>query len=497
MEAFDSNSGLPAEFASASDGDAAAIRQAYQAGYAMVKGKWSKIGPDLREKINLRKAEEQPDGTFNVYGVDIFQENTAKGEEYAYTAEDIESLIQNNQAAIEAGGTPPGITIEHPTKMASALGNPSKAHGRAINFRASPRGNGMIRCDIVRLSPDVASDWKTGRYLGLSAGMVQDADGINKRIGHVALLGGEAPALSNLPMTEIYSACEKDSAVCFSAERVAPPTQQSTNFQPQESSTMDPVQQCIADINAAATAVKAGEDGAQERLKAAQDKLNQVLQLGGEASPAAPAAPAPAGNNMGQYAAEEGGQGPKETSVLPETDLLDDDADQDQSIHVPDACDDSDDWDIEADEKDGYSAMQAEIAQLKRQNALNSKALAVAAAKELRTQFSAEVEGLINAGHMINAEDAKNMFKALADNPKGLAAYRQTLKNSPKKSEVALTAGQTFSAEGRNGEAKDNFAAEKVLIASHLKGLGVEVSEEDFAVADAFSAQPADDHKLA
>jgi len=215
-------------------------REAALAGFVFSGGKHKRVHPDLRGKINLRQAEKQADGTFYIPDVDCFRPNQAKGETGEYTAEDCRDAMKNTTRMIEAGGQMPSITLEHPSPLAKANGVASKSWGNAVNFRESPRGDGWVRCDFIKVHPQVVEDWKKGHYTGMSSGIVSDKkeqrdengnimrdekgnplfEPANLRFGHIALLGGESQAISDLPMTQIFAACAESELVCFCTEEI-------------------------------------------------------------------------------------------------------------------------------------------------------------------------------------------------------------------------------------------------------------------------------------
>lgn len=251
----------------------AAHREIQHAGWYQVGSEWRKIGEDLREKINTRVAELQPDGTYMVPDVDVFYPNAVKGADDAarFDADDVQAAIVNTNSGINNGGQKPGLILEHPNDMDKLMGRPKPAFGQAINIRQSPR-EGMVRCDLVSVSPEIIQDWKKHRYTGLSAGFVSDDAGLGLRVGHIALLGGESQALMHLPMTEVYAS----SNVFFSTQPI--PAGKANKMPEDMKKKMEAHQQMAA----AYAAQMAGEPGHEEKFSQARSNYASCYGVNGE-----------------------------------------------------------------------------------------------------------------------------------------------------------------------------------------------------------------------
>ncbi len=336
-----------------------AYRQLHQAGFYQTKDGWQRLGPDLRGKVNIRPAEQQPDGTYMVRDVDVFYPNAVKGadSETQWTPERVNNAIENTNHAIHAGGQPPAVTRSHIYPEQKMLGVHVPSQGKAINWRESPRGAGWARADLVSIHPDVVEDWKKGEITGMSAGFVKDAGDLNERFGHVALLGGESQALAALPMTEVYSA---GFAVCFSTDptdmqfaaqnpgNIAGPTANldpnlKTQIPSKESimrhmKNATQMKDAYTGLAAAYAAFEAGEPDAENKIGEAEKALHAAstymapqppgaaggggAPMGGPPAPATTPAPQMAygqpgyeGQPAGSYM---GGQAPHETTYLPQ-----------------------------------------------------------------------------------------------------------------------------------------------------------------------------------
>lgn len=197
---------------SRADAHLSGLRHVNHAGFFKGPSGWKQLHPDLRDKVNMREAIPQPDGTFAIYDVDAFLPNAVKGENEVYDAKRILRIIDNTNGMIAAGGQKPGLLEGHPSLLQAMNGMQMDSHGHPINWRKSPRGAGWARCDIVHVDPEMIDRLKKKKLTGLSAYVAKDAGSLNERFGHVALLGGSTQALSSLPMHDVYASC------CFSAD---------------------------------------------------------------------------------------------------------------------------------------------------------------------------------------------------------------------------------------------------------------------------------------
>ncbi len=198
------------------DSDARAIKEVQNAGFYNTKTGWKQLAPDVRNKVNLREAILQPNGKYVIEDVDVFYPNAVKGDVKPLTPEFVKYAIDNTNKSIGSGAQIPPVTIGHPNDLQKNFGVQLKALGSVINWRQSPRGNGLVAADLVDLDPNVVKLMQQQNLTGLSsgvegaapvnAGLVSDANKSNMRFGHVALLGGTAQALSQLPRVEVFSA---------------------------------------------------------------------------------------------------------------------------------------------------------------------------------------------------------------------------------------------------------------------------------------------------
>lgn len=254
--------------------DRHALRQTQLAGWYVRGGKWEQLAPNIQNKVQVRKAEKQPDGRFAIYNVPCFYPNAVKPQRdefgnvvgaTAFTAELIGQVCDNTNASIASGAQAPPLTLGHTNNAQTDRGIQLPANGRALNFRQFK--NGMLFCDLLDVEPKFAADWMKGRMNGLSAAFVADAAGLNPRVGHVARLGGQAQALPHLPATEIYSGDQ----FAFAADAAIFPASLLSN--PQSSRKGLPMlkkSQCFAQMSAAYAAKEANEPGWEGKVKEAE-----------------------------------------------------------------------------------------------------------------------------------------------------------------------------------------------------------------------------------
>lgn len=183
---------------------ARAIRAIQNAGWYKSQNGWKQVHPDLRDKVNVSEAVKQPDGTYFIEGVPVFYPNAVKGTKHPFDAAKIKQIVANTNASIHSGSTPPGIIEGHPNPIDEAMQKQREPHGFAVNWRVDP-GSGHTVCDFSRVHPDFVKRLQDKKLPGLSVGFAKDTDELNRRFGHVALLGGTSQALSYLPATDYYS----------------------------------------------------------------------------------------------------------------------------------------------------------------------------------------------------------------------------------------------------------------------------------------------------
>lgn len=516
-------------------------RKMHEAGFYQTKDGWTRLGPDLRGKINVREAEAQDDGTYVIRDVDVFYPNAVKGGEdvTTWTPERVGRAIENTNRAIEAGGQATAVTRGHVYPEQKALGISIPSLGKAINWRMSPRGEGWARCDLVNVDPEVVNDWKARKITGLSAGFVQDA-GLNERFGHIALLGGESQALSELPTTEVFSA-NGLAQLCYSAEvtEVAqmdfaakhaeddlPGPKTTVEMpEPNQEIVMDPakassLKSAYSGLSTAYAGLEAGEPGAEEKVAEAHQALDSAVQACGGAAPAqapatpAPAAPAPSAHAAGYEGDEKpvdtengagyAGQAPQETSYLPEKpegNLHDITATQTDVTPQPGKNFAAQPAGARAQV---YSAAQVDqrFSALASENRELKIAVAALTGRQMRNDFAAEVSKLTSDGHQIDMEASLKMFDACDGDKNRVGALLGLLKTAPKSALTtpgatfgaseggspagAAQQGQTFAAGGQPTGAQLNAAAQatddEVMQILQKHGGGVNYTAEDLRI---------------
>ncbi len=242
------------------------LRHLNHAGFFKGPKGWQRVHADLRDKVEVREAYPQPGGTFTIYDCTVFYPNAVKslkGTPEVYTADDIRQIIKNTNFAIEhEGGQKPGILEGHPNMLQAMNGMQMDVHGFAVNWRESPRGAGWAMCDLIGVDPEYVDRLKKKKLTGMSAYIAEDNEKLNRRFGHVALLGGSTQALSHLPMHDVYAAC------CFSANPAY--------FQGEPMKLTPKQEQCFAAMAkagagyaAAQAAFSAKEPGADMKVKEA------------------------------------------------------------------------------------------------------------------------------------------------------------------------------------------------------------------------------------
>lgn len=414
-------------------------REAALAGFVTVEGKWKRISPDIRNKINIRKAERQPDGTWYIADVDVFYPNNAKGGK-GYTAYELRGAIKNTNAMIARGSQTPSIACTH---------DDPNAYGRVVNWQESDKGEGWVKCDFAGMPDEVYNDWRTGKYTGLSAMLMKDNGEmigkdefgspiykrVNLRFGHVALLGSELGQLSELPMTQIYAATEATECVCYSAmtvnpwavahsktndlaefekivhgikktegmEHVAPPASHPS----QKENTMTPEE--IKKLQEEHSAMKAKFDAMDGSYKVDKAKFAADEAEAKKAKEENEAYKAKFGAlDANPNFKKEGDNGAKPLTEEEQKILADKLAGQEGEIT-----------------KEAFAALKAQNDELCRQMRENSR-------EKARNIFAAEVDGLIAAGHAIDKRTEMETYAAMEDAPAALVAYRASLVKRPK-----------------------------------------------------------------
>lgn len=409
-----------------------AYRAANHAGwYRDGSGGWTRLGPDLRSKINVRRGVKQDNGKFVVRDVDVFYPNAVKGAESQYDADHIGYIVDNTNRAVNGGGQRPGLIREHTLPERKALGIPTPAFGAGINFRPSPRGKAWVRCDLVDVEPDVYNEWKQGRWTGLSAGFAQDAEGLNKRFGHIALLGADMQALSKLPRTEVYSS-QTDS---FAGEQLffsADPVLMKDLTMPMTKEEIAAHKQCYSALTAAFAAAEAGEPDAEAKIaaaRAAHDKLSGKGKSGGDDDDSGKSDDGTDDDNQNAAATNDEG---RTGTVNPDDNDLDSDL----------ACEPT----MGGKGTEAQTGFAAEMDELRSEIKIQRKVNAALLGKHLLTEFSSFCDEAARKGHQFDAETSINLFKKVATDPIAVAGLKAMIMKSPKSALTAGNGAPTFAA---------------------------------------------------
>jgi hypothetical protein len=225
-----------------------ALRLTTKKGWIKTGAGWKKAMPDISDKVNDCEAIKQPDGSYFIEGVPCFYPNAVKGKHLAFSAGDIKQIIKNTNEC----NARPTIIEGHPNEMQAAMGQQQDAHGFAVNFREHPKNAGHVLCDFVGVEPEYVKRLQEKKLPHLSVGFAKDGGGLNRRFGHVALLGGTSPALSHLPATDFFQA--SGNTVYFSAD--------TETFFPKGKNMLSKKQkECFAAMSSANEAYEAAEKG--------------------------------------------------------------------------------------------------------------------------------------------------------------------------------------------------------------------------------------------
>ena len=409
-----------------------AQRKLRQAGWYKAGEGWRQLGPDVRDKVNLRQAVPQPDGKFLISDVDVFYPNATKGADQQFTVDRNRRIIDNTNRNMAAGGPPPALTKGHPDfRMNRAVGVQVPSMGTPINFRESPKGEGWIRADLTAVDAGLVEEWKAGKFIGLSAGFVADASDTNNRIGHVAVLGAEAQGLAQLPRTEVFSS----DCVCFAADAAMFPNVKETPMKQHYAA----FSKCHGAMQAAYAAMEAGEPGAAEKVKQAHETYSAARRAFADEAGANPDADADV-KLIKEVLAEEGVKPAAETAPVAAAEPVKPEGKEDEMPKETEAK---------------FSAMQTELTGLKSQldqsDAERKELRLIVALQEGEKRlanFSAYLHGLEEKGHQFSAEIEVDTFKMFADNPKALELQTKRLEATPVKARIPAGNGPTFGAGG-------------------------------------------------
>lgn len=414
--------------------DRVAARLIRNAGfYKTSSGKWEQLTPDLRDKVNIRKGIQQPDGKILVEDVDVFYPNAVKGDDPAsqYTLDRVRDIRNNTNQTVNSGGQPPALVREHPSPERKARGIPSPADGYAFNFRESPRGKEWTRCHLM-VSPDLFEEWKKGKWIGLSAGFACDKDGTNMRYGHIALLGADMQALSQLPKTEVFSA---DDQLCFAAVQCNAhpkgPSMAKTLTEDQKKAYMA-LATAHASMNSALQAFAAGDPEAEKKEQAA---LTQFEAAQVDAT------------KCGLFAAEEGDGGEDSTDSTDSGDMDEKGASglpSDTELDALMAEEPVSTTDVGATDGGEQQEFAAEIAELRSENATLKDAVKALLGRDMNRDFAAYLDEMKGKGHQFDAATVTEMFHAVIAQPEAIKKLKDLVAKSPIDPKHC---GQTFSAE--------------------------------------------------
>lgn len=471
----------------------AAMRSVAHAGWYQTKQGWKRLGPDVRDKVNLRKAEKQPDGNYVVRDVDVFYPNAVKadndGVPMVYTASDIRRRIANTNAAIANGGQPPPLSKGHPHILQKANGIQLPAVGRAINWRESPRRPGMARCDLVDVpAPVIENEWAKGHWTGLSAGLVSDANKTNERFGHVALLGVDSQALSHLPTTEVFSVDQ----CLFSADPDGFASEPKGMSMKDLLIKMAKAQMAFA---AASASLYADEEGAESKVTDAFSALTETM----DEFNATCGTDKDGAEKDGNYE----GQEPQKELDVPEEPDLDEGEEGTGPAHKikvrGKGTSASFASDNDMNDNGQFAALSNEVNTLRqtveKQNALIGQFKTLVGgmgAKVARQEFSAFVSGLVTDGHEVDQAAAMDMFSTVVGNKDGVEKLKNFLKKTPKSK---LSGGTVFGSDANSADASANGGDFTAEMSSELTELlsysapGMTLTDDDMALAAAMSGK--------
>lgn len=266
-----------------------AIRHTEHAGWLKGKDGWKQRGPDMRKKVRVVESYEQPDKTFCVFGVPIFYPNAVKGEDAGYSAEHLANIIANTNDAMSHGFRP--VLVEgHPNVEQKKAGVQLDAQGYPFNFRMDKK-TGLVECDLKKVKPAYMARLREQKLPHVSAGFAMDEHNLGKVIGHVAGLGGTAPALRYLPPTEYFSV--SGNYLCFSADMETFPKGRIPMLADKHESTFAAMTSAYEACQAAKESKKVNQPDADARMAEA-DRMYQAackahFDAMGEGMPGAPA----------------------------------------------------------------------------------------------------------------------------------------------------------------------------------------------------------------
>lgn len=482
------------------DAEKAAMNRVRQSGWYKTARGWKQLAPDVRDKVNLRKAFPQPDGRYAVEAVDVFYANAVKGheDEKMFTQEDIVRAVKNTNKSLKSGGQAPALAVEHPHVLSKLTGVAKKSYGRCVGWTISPRGKDWVRCNIVDIDPEIISEWGKGRYTGLSAGFTSDANDLNLRFGHVALLGVESQALSHLPVTEIFSS----DTLCFCADSGAFQNKEKHMDRKAYYAAMKSNYSALANAFASC---EAGETGADSKLGEAFNALKSSRdQFAGEMGDDAGHPDAEqdkalidkmvggGGKDAGGFAAgdddedlemEDDGeddfasQEPQEKTPLADP-TLDTGNDITEDLGVPTGTQEKNNGAPPSFSARDARNLRGEIKEL-------HTVISALKGRQVRADCTSFCASLTGAGHQFDSAQAIDLLISTIGNPDAHNKVKGMLKNSPKNLKLSKV-GSTFSAgeDGKRVSAPkitvENTEEVRRLLNRHAKG--VNFSDSDIQI---------------
>ena len=466
-----------------------AIRMTQHAGWHKTSKGWRQLHKDVRDKINVRDAIEQPNGRFVIEDVDVFYPNAVKPGD-PYDAERIRPIIANTNRGIESGGQKPSLVEIHPNELQKAIGTQLPTYGSPVNWREhpDPKKAGWVRCDLTDVDPEIVEKLKSRKLTGLSAGIFRDAGGTNLRFGHVAILGGESQALSQLPITELNDVYSVPSQVCFSATPPTDHTLKGSYMNDKLKRHFSAMSDAYSGCAAAFASMTSGEPGADAKVQEAMKKQDDCYaaaesELGTEnpfkkmSAPAFAAAPDAI---------------PAVSDFEPDTEVAEPQA---AKMNVPPAtpmatAPPSATPNFEADPAGAFSAMEGENKILKTQVAKLTALTNGLIGHNLRQEFTAQVDGLKRDGHILpDAAEVEEMFSVCTTSAKpkeGITKLVNMLRKMPKK-ESPAGAGQIFSAaDAQNAPARKDAPVAQTPAdrAKQIKRISDAMHQQNFSAAD-------------
>lgn len=484
---------------------AKALRMTQLAGWRKGQKGWKQVHSDIREKVNVATAVLQPDGRYMIENVPVFYPNAVK-QDLPFTAADIREMIDNTNRGIENGGQKPALIEGHTNDLQRMAGIQPDAHGGGVNWREIPDKPGWAACDLVDVEPEYVERLQKNKLTGLSALIACDAGGLNRRFGHVALLGGSPQALSHLPATEVFSA---GGEIAFSADSEYFPTRKTNMLSQKAKAAFSALNTAYQAYAAAEASKEAGEPEHEKKMEAAYSAYKvahekYAAETGEDFPPPVPAAELPKEHgeserqNMPVFENEHEGETARHTPtheddgqepMCPEGHTESESDTKEGTTPMPGHAYSADEnlpdvAAFEADPAGAFGKAIAVIGRLQQANKTYAVQLAAEKGRRARAAYDAQVEGLRKTGRVIPKEMADTNFElafAAEEPQKAIAKIIENFKKLPV-GQTPATAGVAFNAE----EAGRNVAKKPVKVTKQeiRRALGQNnLPEEDFAYA--------------